>query len=53
MAEPEMASVLWGQGQRQPQNTAGGQWVSIQKRLTASMWGNTPLSGVLCHPQVQ
>lgn len=36
MAEPEMAKVLWGQGQRQPHKYSSG--VNIQKRFNAGMW---------------
>lgn len=32
-AEPEMSNVLWGQGQRQPHNTAGSQWAEHSERL--------------------
>lgn len=48
MAEPEMANVPWGQGQRQPHNTAGSQWGEHSEK--AQCWYLVKHSPLWCTP---
>lgn len=48
MAEPEMANVLWGQGQRQPHSTAGSQWGEHPEE--AQCWYVVKHSPLWCPP---